>query len=95
MQIDESKLPSKKTLVKVKRLIQSISEETVRKIDNSLTPFYLWVCTLCSINHNYTSYNLVQDYLNNIEVTDISVAGCGNKHTKNTRFSYCSLRYCA
>lgn len=45
MQIDESKLPSKNTLVKVKRLMQSISEDTVRKIDNSLTPFYLWVCT--------------------------------------------------
>ncbi|XP_076104225.1 uncharacterized protein LOC143072937 [Mytilus galloprovincialis] len=43
MQIDESKLPSKNTLVKVKRLMQSISEDTVRKIDNSLTPFYLWI----------------------------------------------------
>lgn len=60
MQIDESKLPSKNTLVKVKRLMQSISEDTVRKIDNSLTPFYLWVCTKSRLSLTYTSYTTVR-----------------------------------
>lgn len=47
IQEDETKLPNRKTLLTVKKLMESISEEMVRNIDNSLTPFYLWVGILC------------------------------------------------
>jgi len=59
MQEDESKLPNRKTTLKVKHLMKSISEVAVRKIDNSLTPFYLWVCVMYSNIDNDTSILLV------------------------------------
>ena len=59
IQEDESKLPNRKTTLKVKHLMKNISEVAVRKIDNSLTPFYLWVCVMYSNTENDTSILLV------------------------------------
>jgi hypothetical protein len=59
MQNDESKLPNRKTMLKVKRLMKSISEVAVRKLNNSLVPFYLWVCVMYSNIDNDISILLV------------------------------------
>jgi hypothetical protein len=59
MQNDESKLPNRKTMLKVKNLMKSISEVAVRKLNNSLAPFYLWVCVMYSNIDNGTSILLI------------------------------------
>jgi hypothetical protein len=59
MQNDESKQPNRKTMLKVTNLMKSISEVAVRKLNNSLAPFYLWVCVMYSNIDNDTSILLI------------------------------------
>jgi hypothetical protein len=46
-------------MLKVKNLMKSISEVAVRKLNNSLAPFYLWVCVMYSNIDNGTSILLI------------------------------------